>query len=63
MREVDLFKNFQPAAFAMRDRSGRPLTHAIHSEHRRFLKRRRIKRASRVTQMMLGKEKLLCPVL
>src|SRR5882757_8428048 len=59
MGEMDFLKNFEIPTLAVRYRRGGPFPDAVHGEHHRLLKRRRVECAGRVTQMVLRKEKLL----
>ena len=62
VREVDLANDLEICAVADRERSRRPLADAIHGQHGGALERRRIERARRMTQVVLGEEQPCIPV-
>ena len=62
MRELDLLHHAQLAPAPERDGSGGPLADAVHGEHRGALERRRVVRARRVAEMVLGEQQPLVPV-
>src|SRR5579871_1267283 len=62
MREVNFLHNLNLIPAPQRHGRSRPFPDAIHRQDQRILKRRRIKRARRMTHMMLGEKQLLLPV-
>ena len=59
MGEMDFPENLKLVPLPHAKRGGRPLAHAVHRERRRLFKGRGEKRARRMTEMMLGKQKAL----
>src|SRR5262249_33324098 len=62
VREVQLLEDVQLLTAADCCRRSTPLADAVHREHRRLGKRRGIKRAGSVAQVMFGEQQTVPPV-